>query len=190
MMASSNTPPSARGCPFIASLGNLVYLWDSWGDTEPEAVLLFRRDTGTWERQSTRGPHPPAGLHNGGCCISGQHLYIYGGWDGQLQHGVLYELNTNSWTWRKLSDGGAGGPGKKSGCRMISYQDQLLIVGGKYDKMPSSRQAGSSYEDGITNEVHCFNLTTGKKEWWYCEWTSRQVSKMSKTLSGLNNEMF
>ena len=106
--------------------------------------------------------HSPAGLNSGGCCISGQHLYIYGGWDGKSRYRTLYELNTNSWTWRKLSDGGAGGPGKKSVCRMIPYQDQLLVVGGKCDEMPSSRQAGASYEDGRTNEVHCFNLTTGK----------------------------
>ena len=152
----------ARVYPFIASAGKLVYLWGGQGDTEPEAVFLFHRGTKSWKRRHTRGPHPPAGLHNGGCCISGEHLYIYGGEDGESLNGVLYELNTNSWTWRKLTDGGAGGPGKKSGCRMISYQDQLLIVGGYYGGMSSSRQAGSNYEYGRTNEAHCFNLTTGK----------------------------
>ena len=166
MMASSNSAsPSASCWPFIASAGNLVYLWGRLGDTELETVFLFHRDTETWARQRTRGPHPPAGLRDGGCCISGQHLYAYGGWVGGSLHGVLYELNTNSWTWRKLSDGDAGGPGKKSGCRIIPYQDQLLIVGGKYNEMPSSRQAGSSYENGVTNEVHSFNLTTGKCNW-------------------------
>ena len=164
MMASSSNSPSARAYPFIASAGNLVYLWGGEGDTEPEAVFLFRRDTKTWERQRTRGPHPLAGLCNGGCCISGEHLYIYGGEYRGSRHGVLYELNTNSWTWRKLSDGDAAGPGKKSGCRMIPYQDQLLVVGGFYLEMPySSRQAGASYKDGCTNEVHSFNLTTGKR---------------------------
>ena len=163
MAASTDVPPSARGCPFIASAGNLVYLWGGEGDTEPDAVFLFNRDTEAWVRQRTRGPHPAAGLHSGGCCISGQHLYIYGGWDGKSRHGVLYELNTNSWTWRKLFDKDTGGPGKKSGCRMIPYKDHILVIGGRYDKMPSSRQAGSSYEDGRTNEVHCFNLNTGKR---------------------------
>ena len=162
MMASFNAPSSARLCPFIASSGNLVYLWGGWEDTEPEAVFLFHHDTETWVRQRTRGPHPPAGLNGGGCCISGQHLYIYGGRDGELCHGVLYELNINSWTWRNLSDGAAGGPGKKSGCRIIPYHDNILVVGGEYYEMPSSRQPGSSYKDGMTNDVHCFNLTTGK----------------------------
>ena len=167
MMASSNNSPSARAVPFIASAGNLVYLWGGRGDTEPEAVFLFHRDTKAWARQRTRGPHPPAGLHYGGCCISGQHLYIYGGRDVVSRHGGLYELNTNSWTWRQLSDGDTGGPGKKNGCRIIPYQDQLLVVGGLYDEMPNSRQAGASYEGGMTNEIHSFNLTTGKR-WWYC----------------------
>ena len=167
MMASSNNYLSARADPFIASAGDLVYLWGGQGDTEPEAVFLFHRDTKTWVRQRTRGPHPPAELNGGSCCISGQHLYIYGGLCKGSHHGVLYELNTNSWTWRQLSDGDTGGPGKKSGFRMIPYQDQLLVVGGRYSKTPSSRQAGASYEYGTTNEVHSFNLTTGKR-WWYC----------------------
>ena len=165
MMASCNNSPSARASPFIASAGNLVYLWGGHGDTEPETVFLFRRDAKTWARQHTRGPHPLAGLCNGGCCISGQYLYIYGGLCEGSLHGVLHELNTNSWAWRKISDGDTGGPGKKSGCRMIPYQDQLLVVGGFYREMPSSRQTGASYEGGRTNEFHSFNLTTGKR-WW------------------------
>ena len=163
----SDAPPSARSCPFIASAGDLVYLWGGEGNTEPETVFLFHRDAKTWARQRTRGPHPPARLRDGGCCISGQHLYIYGGHVGFSQHGTLYELNTNSWIWRQLSDGGASGPVKRSRCRMIPYQDQLLVVGGSYEDMPSSRQAGASYDHGFTNEVHCFNLTTGKRQ-SYC----------------------
>ena len=99
--------------------------------------------------------------------MSGQHLYIYGGYDGKSRYGTLYELNTNSWTWKKLSDGGAWGPGKKSRCRIIPYQDQLLVVGGRYSEMPRSRQDGSSYKSKRTNEVHCFNLITGKRQ-SYC----------------------
>ena len=67
-----------------------------------------------------------------------------------------------------LYNGGTGGPGKKSGCRMIPYHHQhqhlLLVVGGYYGEMPSSRQAGSSYENHKTNEVHCFNLNTGMRQ--------------------------
>ena len=160
-MASSGAPPSARRDPFIVSAGELVYLWGGDGDNEPKTVFIYRHDTETWTGEVTKGPHPPTTLRNGGCTISGQYLYLYGGWVGGSYHGDLYELNTKSWTWRKVCDGGVKGPGKKSGCRMISYQDQLLVVGGCYGKTPSSRQAGASYEAGRTNEVHSYNLTTG-----------------------------
>ena len=79
--------------------------------------------------------------------MSGHSLYLYGGFDESVcKCGDLYQLNTQTWQWRKVSDGSAGGPGKKSRCRMISYQDQLLVVGGRYNKMPRSRQAGAEYK--------------------------------------------
>ena len=162
-MASSSAPRSARGHPFIASAGKLVYLWGGVGDAEPEMVLIYHHNTETWMREVTKGLHPPTGLRNGGCAISGQCLYLYGGYDGVSDQGDLYQRNIENWTWRKVCDGGAVGPGKKVGCRMISYQDQLLVVGGGYGNTPSSRQAGASCESGYTNEVQSYNLTTGKR---------------------------
>ena len=163
IMSSSSASPSARGYPFIASAGKLVYLWGGYGDKEPETVFIYRHDTETWTREVTKGPHPPAGLYNGACTITGQCLYLYGGEDRRYYHNDLYELDIKNWTWRKVCVGGPEGPGKKVGCRMISYLDYLLVVGGHYDKTPSSRQAGASYEGGSTNEVHSYNLTTGKR---------------------------
>ena len=161
-MASSGAPPCARINSFIVSAGELVYLWGGHGDNEPENVFIYRHDTETWTSEVTKGPHPPAGLRGGGYTISGQCLYLYGGNDRRVYHGDLYELDIKNLTWRKVCDGGPRGPGKKYGCRMISYQDQLLVVGGFYGETPISRQAGPSYEGGWTNEVHSYNLTTGK----------------------------
>ena len=162
-MAFFGAPLSARRDSFIASAGELAYLWGGYGDNEPETVFIYRHGTETWTREVTKGPHPPTELHNGGCTISGQCLYLYGGYAGESRRGDFYELNIKNWTWRKVCDGGAGKPGKKHGCRMISYQDQLLVVGGYCGKTPSSRQAGASYERGMTNEVHSYNLTTSKR---------------------------
>ena len=162
---TSSSPPT-RGAPFIASAGKLVYLWGGEGDTEPETAFIYRHVTESWTRERTKGSHPPAGLREGGCTVSRQCLYLYGGWKGSYRDG-LYELDIKNWTWRKVCDGGAGGPGKKSGCRMISYQDLLLVVGGVYDKIPGSRQAGASYEKGWTNEVHSYNLTAGKSSMYF-----------------------
>ena len=161
---------SARAFPFIASAGNLSYLWGGHGDVEPEAVFIYHYDTEIWTGMLTSGPHPPAGLSKGGCSIWGHYLYLYGGCEeNQFKSGDLYELNTQNWQWRKLCDGSAGGPGKKMGCKMILHQDQLLVVGGAYDKMPGSRQAGARYEKDplinsiYTNEVHDYSLTSGRR---------------------------
>ena len=172
VMASPDTVPSARVYPFIASVGDLTYLWGGLGDTEPEAVFIYCHSTETFMRRLTSGSHPPAGLRYGGCVMSGHHLYLYGGYDKNDHNcGNLYELNTQTWQWKKLCDGSAGGPGKKYGCRMISYQGLLLVLGGAYDEIPSSRQAGATYEKNVlrfgisvdTNEVHGYSLTSGKR---------------------------
>ena len=168
MAASADAVPSARVSPFIASAGDLMYLWGGEGDSEPEAVFIYHHDTETWTKRHTTGPHPPAGLGNRGCAMSGHNIYIYGGYDKNSSCGGLYGLNTLTWKWRKFSDRSAGGPGKKCGCRMITYQDQLLVVGGRYDEMPSSIQAGAQYETQNfgskvnTNEVHGYSLTSGR----------------------------
>ena len=144
----------------MASAGELVYLWGGHGNTNFAQVFIYSCKTKTWTREDSIGsPHERV---NGGFTISGQRLYLYGGIEcGSSRNGELHELDIKNWRWRKLTS--AGGPGKKSGCRMISYQDQLLVVGGVYNKTPIPReqQDGASYEDGLTNEVHSYNLTTG-----------------------------
>ena len=131
---ASPVVPSARVYPFVASTGDLTYLIVS------EAIFVYHHDTETWTRKLANGPHPSVGLSEGGCVMLGHFLYLY--YKSSIGGG-LYQLNTQTWRWRKLSDGSAGGPGQ---CRMISYQDQLLLFGGRYDKKPSSKQAGASYE--------------------------------------------
>ena len=162
MAASVDSVPSARVCPFVASAGDLTYLWGGEGDTEPDAVFMYHHDTETWTRRHSSGPHPPAGLRNGDCAMLGHNLYLYGGYKNGSNCGDLYELNTQTWQWRKVS---AEGTGKKCGGRMILYQDQLLVVGGAYYGMLNSRQAGARYEKKgsyvYTNEVYGYSLTSG-----------------------------
>ena len=157
---------------FTASVDDLVYLWGGQGNVENDAVFIYHHSSEKWEKKLTGGQHPPAGLSNGGCTMSSHNLYLYGGFyrgfNGKnIYNGDLYELNTVTWRWSKLSDGSAGGPGKKHGCRLISYQHQLLVVGGAYendDMMPASKQSGAEYLKGhmfvCTNEVHYYSLLT------------------------------
>ena len=163
-MATPSATPSPRSSPFIASAGDLAYLWGGLGNTEPEAVFIYSEETETWMRKLTKGQHPPAGLRNGACCIADQHFYLYGGYDRSSHHGALFQLNLADWSWKELSNCSPGGPGKKSGCEMVAYKHNLVVIGGFYGGRPSSIQAGSSYSEyGRTNEVHSYSLATGKR---------------------------
>ena len=163
-MAAPSATPSPRTSPFIASAGDLAYLWGGVGDTEPGAVFIYSEETETWTRKLTKGQHPPAGLCSGACCIANQHFYLYGGYGGSSSHGALFQLNLADWSWKELSNCSPGGPGKKSGCKMVAYKHNLVVIGGYYGGRPSSIQAGSSYDDrGRTNEIHSYSLATGKR---------------------------
>ena len=170
MASSTGLSPSPRSS-FVASIKDSLYSWGGHGDTEPNTVHIYGVNTETWMREFTKGPHPPAGLYNGGCSLAGQHIYLYGGRYGSSRSGSLYQLNTDNWSWSELSNCSAGGPGRKDGCRMITYKDQLVVVGGYYgyNKEPDSKQPGSRYELGYTNELHCYSLTTGKSEASLCD---------------------
>ena len=165
-MATSSSTPSRRSRPFVASAGDQAYLWGGKGDAEPEAVFIYSEKTKTWTKKLTKGQHPPAGLRNGACCIANQHFYLYGGYDdGSICHGALFQLNMIDWSWKELSKCSPGGPVRKIKCKMAAYKHNLVVVGGFYGlaERPSSTQAGSSYDYGMTNEVHSYSLATGKR---------------------------
>ena len=175
-MAASKTElssPARRTNSFVASTEDKLYLWGgyTYADAERYAVYIYNVNTETWMNEITKGPHPRAGLRGGGCSIAGQHIYHYGGFDGSSRYESLYQLNTDNWSWSELSNCSAGGPGRKTGCSMITYKDQLVVVGGYYgpNKEPDSKQPGSRYERGYTNELHCYSLTIGKCEASLCE---------------------
>ena len=169
-MAASKLSSPARTNSFVASAEDKLYLWGGCEDAEPYAIYIYSVNTETWMKEITKGPHPCAGLFGGGCSIAGQHIYLYGGFDGSSWSGSLYQLNTDNWSWSELSNCSAAGPRRKSGCGIIIYKDQLVVVGEYYgSKEPDSKQSGSRYERGYTNELHCYSLTTGKSEASLCE---------------------
>ena len=154
------SPPSlARS--FVASTRDTLFLWGGAGDTEPETVYTYSVNTETWMKEFTKGPHPPARPYDGGCTLAGQCIYLYGGVHASSYFGTLYELNSDGYTWSELSND--GGPLRKTGCRMITYKDQVLVVGGRYKSNEDfSKQPGSRYEGGFTNELHSYSLSSGK----------------------------
>ena len=103
-MATPSDTPSPRIFPFIASAGDLAYLWGGEGDTEPGVVFIYNEKKETWTRKLTKGQHPPAGLRNGACGIADQHFYLYGGYDRSSRRGALFQLNMADWSWKELSN--------------------------------------------------------------------------------------
>ena len=163
--------PPPRSSALVTSKEDKLYLWGGYiKDAEPNAVHIYSVKTEAWMREITKGSRPPAGLFLGGCSIAGQHIYLYGGLDGLSWSGSLYKMNTDNWSWSELSNCWAGGPLRKMGCRMITYKDELILVGGYsgYGNETDSKQPGSRYEHGYTNELHCYSLTTGKSEASLC----------------------
>ena len=152
--------PPPGSLSFVASTRDTLFLWGS-EDAEPETVYTYSVNTETWMKEFTKGPHPPAGLMNGGCTLAGQCIYLYGGAYASSYSGTLYELSTDNFTWSKLSND--GGPPRKFGCRMITYKDQVLVVGGNYRHGEVFlKQLGSRYEQEYTNELHSYSLSAGK----------------------------
>ena len=173
-LATEVSPPSRRGWSFVASEGEKIYLWGGEEDTEPKTIYIYSINTEAWMREFTKGSHPPANLWNGGCCLSGQHFYMYGGRYGLSYSEALYEMNTATLTWSQLSNYSATGPVGKRGCRMIKFKDQLIIIGGCYEYGKPGKQSGSRYKHDFTNELHHYNLTTSKSE-TSCEYLSLLV---------------
>ena len=130
---------------------------------DPLALLEF------WAVNRISGPGVPhPGLYIGACAsaAAGPHIYQYGGTDESRLQSSLHQLDTRSWTWKKLS---STGPMKKVSCGMVAHGSKLVLFGGR--GVPSGpTQAGaeftkdSRYTDGVgwTNEVHTFDLKEGE----------------------------
>ena len=104
---------------------------------------------------------------------SGDALYVYGGWDGQSASNSLHTLDLVTLNWKELTPSNpADAPMKMSGCGMVAYgKNQLVLFGGF--GLPSSEngkiQPGSMFfrrnsisgEKGWTNELKVFNIEEG-----------------------------
>ena len=170
-MESSNlSEPSPRWGHYSAAVRGQLYVYGGrtrdFSNRKSEvavSVHSFNQCVETWQSRATTGKHPPS-LYSGACTSSGHHLYIYGGSDELHFHDSLHQLDTKSMEWLQLPSG----PMKKWGCKMISYEDNLVLFGG-YGIPSGPIQPGaqfvqdnsmSGFSDGrgMTNELHMFNL--------------------------------
>ena len=170
-MASGFSEPSPRWGHFSAVIEGSLYVYG--GRTKDflkgkssiaSKVHLFNPCLESWQKRRPEGP-PPPGIYHGASASAGHYAYFYGGTDGMQRHGSLHQLNTITSSWTPLS---TENPMKKSGCSMVSHDDQLLLLGGHgFASVPAQPGAefieDARYTDGrgFTNELHTFCLKGG-----------------------------
>ena len=129
----------------------------------------------SWRQLHTHGL-PPAGLGVGASGHSENYLYVYGGVkdDGSYSKS-LHRLDTKTSSWTQLAAHSVDAPMKKAACGMIVYENLVIIIGGfglrNGPIQPGSKWKKGRYSDdeedpntkGLTNEMHKYDMTEGKR---------------------------
>ena len=131
------------------------------------SIILALSCVCRWHHQPTTG-EPPLGVIDYGCDNINHDIFYFAGHCGHegCDHNSLNVLNVDDFTWRCLyHDNDTAGPMKKSGCAMLSFQDQLLAVGGAGYSLPTNPSPSATYEKGVqyiyTNEHHIYDTEGG-----------------------------
>ena len=180
---SSIAEPSPRFGHFSAPVEGHLCVWG--GSTKDstkekgELVYTFDQHSESWSSKQCQGPSPPDGLYAGASAYAGHHLNLYGGHNGSCCQNSLHQLDTRSWTWSHLSTAGSM---RKTGCRMVTYDEILLCFGG-YGFPSDTTQPGAEFTKdswftdggGWTNEIHTYDLRTGESSYVACRhgWQGR-----------------
>ena len=150
--------PPACSAAFSAEAGGLHYLWRGKGPGEKSTTIGINNPlTEQWTLQSTTGPPPPGG-YGGGCAAIGNHLYCFGGYDGSSFFNDLYELDLQSFRWRKLLPRNTPleFPVCKSGCGVVAVDERNLACFGGYGIVPDHKE-----RTGWTDELHLIDVQEG-----------------------------
>ena len=137
----------------------------------PSILHIFDTQYECWKEAKTELVGAvPAGMYSGDCAAIGEQVYTYGGTDMEGRRGAhLHRLDVESLQWIQVPTTGDG-PMKKTGHKMVSYGDQLVVFGG-FGYPSSPKQPKATYlttvgnTDGRcwTNELHVFNTKEGKQ---------------------------
>ena len=130
-------------------------------------MQIFYSCLEVWKEVPTHGS-PPPGLAAGASAHSGHYFYIYGGVKEDYSlSGCLHRLDSITFSWTQLAAHSANAPMKKFGCGMIVYENSVVVIGGHGIKagpiQPGSEWIRGGNAQGITNEMHKYELSEGKK---------------------------
>ena len=148
--------PLPRSGHAAVAVDNKLHMWGGeTGSVEKSQELtkqveVFNISTELWEQKPAHGT-PPHGLWNTAYTVVGSSLFVFGGYDGVSRHNTLFKLDLHNFQWEQVQvSNPSSGPQGKSGCRMVSYGDNQLVVFAGY--------TGSGY----TDELHVFDLDKGE----------------------------
>ena len=143
---SKYVPPPTRDHAAVAT-GDKLYRWGGRGSGQRRNMVdVFDVSKEQWECLPTHGPPPPAIR---GCAYTaiGSSLFTFGGHDGHSYYNSLHQLDTETMEWRELVPRNpSDAPQKKSGCGMVSLDDDQLVV-----------FAGFMEDGERTDELHVFD---------------------------------
>lgn len=163
-MALFSEPPPRWAC-FSAAVETKLYIWGGCTSvSEPaSSIHCFDPLSESWVEEKCSGLPPPT-LSLGACAAAGQYLYVYGGSNGSRYQSSLFQLDTKSLAWKRLS---SAGPTRKVGCTMVVYGNKLVLFGGYGfpcgPTQPGAEfiKSGTNADRGWTNELHTFDLKKG-----------------------------
>ena len=158
-MAAHHTgyEPLPRRSHVAVAVDNKLHMWGgskrwAWEKSQKlvQKLEVFDISTELWEQKPTHGTLPP-GLWDTAYAVVGSCLFVFGGYGGGSHHNSLFKLDLHTYQWEQVRvSNPSSGPQRKSGCGMVSYGDNQLVVFAGY--------TGSRY----TDELHVFDLNKGE----------------------------
>ena len=145
--------PLPRSAHAAVAVDNKLHMWGGSKEKsreEADKMEVFDISTELWKQKPTHGTSPP-GLWYTAYTVVGSSLFVFGGYDGVSHHNTLFKLDLHNFQWEQVQvSNPSSGPQRKSGCRMVSYGDNQLVIFGGY--------TGSVR----TDELHVFDLDKGE----------------------------
>ena len=140
------------------AVDNKLHMWGGWAGSKEKSQKLAQKlevfdiSTELWKQKPTHGT-PPPGMSGTAYAVVGSCLFVFGGWDGVSRHNSLFKLDLRSFQWEQVRvSNPSSGPQRKSGCGMVSYGDNQLVV--------FAGHTGSVFT--YTDELHVFDLNKGE----------------------------
>ena len=153
-MAARHTSyePLPRSGHAAVVVDNKLHMWGGWTGSEEKSQDLRQQIdilTEQWEQKATHG-NPP-GLYLMAYTVVGSFLFVVGGWDGESRYNRVFNLDLHTCQWEEVQvSNPSRGPQRKTGCGMVSYGDNQLVVFAGYT------------DSGYTDELHVFDLNKGE----------------------------